>query len=244
VTAAAASADLKPGTDFRVSITNPEGEPAYPISSFTWLLVKPANADSTKAAELKAFLTWMISPEAQRMAAELHYAPLPIEVVELVRRNPGSIGYVELIYAVSNGLPYADVKNSAGNFVEPSLASVTAAASGADLKPGTDFRVSITNPAGEAAYPISSFTWLLVKPSNPDSTKAAQIKAFLTWMISADAQRMATDLHYAPLPMPVIELVQQRLEGLSEFGGGAWGVGRGNWGFCPTPHALRLTPAP
>jgi phosphate transport system substrate-binding protein len=135
-------------------------------------------------------------------------------VTQLVRQNPGSVGYVELIYAVSNGLPYADVKNAAGNFVEPSLASVTAAASGADLKPGTDFRVSITNPAGEAAYPISSFTWLLVKPSNPDSTKAAQIKAFLTWMISADAQRMATDLHYAPLPMPVIELVQQRLEGL------------------------------
>ena len=135
-------------------------------------------------------------------------------VTQLVRQNPGSVGYVELIYAVSNGLPYADVKNSAGNFVEPSLASVSAAASGADLKPGTDFRVSITNPAGEAAYPISSFTWLLVKPSNPDSTKAAQIKAFLTWMISADAQRMATDLHYAPLPMPVIELVQRRLEDL------------------------------
>jgi phosphate transport system substrate-binding protein len=135
-------------------------------------------------------------------------------VTQLVKQNPGSIGYVELIYAVSNGLPYADVKNAAGNFVEPSLASVTAAASGADLKPGTDFRVSITNPAGEAAYPISSFTWLLVKPDNPDSTKAAQIKAFLAWMISPDAQRMATDLHYAPLPGPVVELVQRRLGAL------------------------------
>ncbi|HEX6990320.1 MAG TPA: hypothetical protein VF151_00480, partial [Gemmatimonadales bacterium] len=113
-----------------------------------------------------------------------------------------------------NGLPYADVKNAAGNFVEPSLASVTAAASGADLKPGTDFRVSITNPAGQAAYPISSFTWLLVKPDNPDSTKAAQIKAFLAWMISPDAQRMAGDLHYAPLPGPVVELVAQRIGAL------------------------------
>ncbi len=135
-------------------------------------------------------------------------------VTQLIKQNPGSIGYVELIYAISNGLPYADVKNSAGHFIEPSLASVTAAASGADLRPGTNFRVSMTNPAGEAAYPISSFTWLLVKPSNPDSTKAAQIKAFLVWMISPEAQRMAADLHYAPLPGPVVELVAQEIGAL------------------------------
>lgn len=132
-------------------------------------------------------------------------------VTQLVKQNPGTVGYVELIYAISNGLPYADVKNSTGNFVEPSLASVTAAAAGADLKPGTDFRVSITNPAGEAAYPISSFTWLLLKRSNPDSAKARLIKDFVTWMITPDAQRMASELHYAPLPIPVIELIQQRL---------------------------------
>lgn len=135
-------------------------------------------------------------------------------VTQLVKQNPGTIGYVELIYAISNNLPYADVKNAAGNFIEPSLESVTAAAAGADLKPGTDFRISITNAAGPAAYPISSFTWLLVKPVNPDSTRARQIKAFLTWMISPEAQRMATDLHYAPLPMPVIALIQQRLAGM------------------------------
>ena len=75
----------------------------------------------------------------------------------------GSIGYVELIYAISNKLPYADVKNEAGKFVEPSLKSVSAAAAGADLKPETDFRVSITNAPGAEAYPISSFTWLLVR---------------------------------------------------------------------------------
>jgi phosphate transport system substrate-binding protein len=132
-------------------------------------------------------------------------------VTQLVKQNRGTIGYVELIYAISNGLPYADVKNSAGRFVQPSLASVTAAASGADLKPGTDFRVSITDPAGEAAYPIASFTWLLVKPSNPDSTKAAEIKAFLSWMISPEAQRMAEELHYAPLPTTVAKLVRQRV---------------------------------
>jgi phosphate transport system substrate-binding protein len=135
-------------------------------------------------------------------------------VTQLVKQNPGSIGYVELIYAISNGLPYADVKNAAGNFVEPSLASVTAAAASADLKPGTDFRVSITNREGEPAYPISSFTWLLVKPANADSTKAAELKAFLTWMISPEAQRMAAELHYAPLPIEVVELVRQRLKGM------------------------------
>jgi phosphate transport system substrate-binding protein len=135
-------------------------------------------------------------------------------VTQLVKQNPGTIGYVELIYAISNGLPYADVRNSSGHFIEPSLASVTAAAAGADLKPGTDFRVSITDARGEAAYPIASFTWLLIKPQNTDAAKAAQLKAFLKWMISPDAQRMAADLHYAPLPVPVVELVQERLGSL------------------------------
>ncbi len=135
-------------------------------------------------------------------------------VTQLVKQNPGTVGYVELIYAISNGLPYADVRNAAGSFIEPSLASVTAAAAGADLKPGTDFRVSITDAKGEAAYPIASFTWLLVKPQNADSTKAARLKAFLEWMISPEAQRMAADLHYAPLPVPVVELVQKEIGGL------------------------------
>jgi phosphate transport system substrate-binding protein len=132
-------------------------------------------------------------------------------VTQLVKQNEGTIGYVELIYAISNGLPYADVRNAAGHFIEPSLNSVTAAAAGANLQADTDFRVSITDADGEAAYPISSFTWLLLPRSNPDSSKARLIKDFVTWMITPDAQRMASDLHYAPLPMPVIELIQQRL---------------------------------
>jgi len=135
-------------------------------------------------------------------------------VTQQVKQNDGTIGYVELIYAMSNGLPYADVRNSSGNFVEPSLNSVTAAAAGVDLPANTDFRVSITNAAGQAAYPIASFTWLLVKPRNPDAAKGKAIADFLTWMISPEAQRMASDLHYAPLPMPVIELVQTRLQGM------------------------------
>ena len=132
-------------------------------------------------------------------------------VTQQVKQSDGAIGYVELIYAISNKLPYADVKNAEGEFVEPSLKSVTAAAAATTLPPDTDFRVSITNAKGPGAYPISSFTWLLIHPEPKDSAKAAQIEAFLDWMLQPAAQRMAADLHYAPLPMPVIELVQKRL---------------------------------
>ncbi len=132
-------------------------------------------------------------------------------VTQQVKQSEGSIGYVELIYAVSNKLPYASVKNATGSFIEPSLKAVTAAAAGADLKPGTDFRVSITNAAGADAYPISSFTWLLIHKTMADTTKSRAIHSFLNWMIGPDAQRMAADLEYAPLPMPVVDLVRQRL---------------------------------
>lgn len=135
-------------------------------------------------------------------------------VTQLVKQNEGTIGYVELIYAISNGLPYADVQNAAGNFIEPTLNSVSAAAASAELKAGTDFRVSITNPPGDAAYPIASFTWLLVRTEPRDSIKGKAIRDFMTWMITPEAQRMAADLEYAPLPMPVIELVQARLNEL------------------------------
>ena len=133
-------------------------------------------------------------------------------VTQQVKQSDGAIGYVELIYAISNKLPYADVKNAKGQFVKPSLKSVTAAAS-AELPPDTDFRVSITNPDGAEAYPISSFTWLLVQPQPRDSAKGAQLEEFIKWMLQPEAQRMAADLHYAPLPVPVIELVQKRMAG-------------------------------
>jgi len=134
-------------------------------------------------------------------------------VTQQVKQSDGALGYVELIYAISNKLPYAHVKNSAGQFIEPNLKSVSAAAAGADLGPETDFRVSITNAKGPAAYPISSFTWLLVRRENPDSGEARQIQNFVAWMLQPAAQRMAADLHYAPLPVPVIELVQKRIAG-------------------------------
>jgi phosphate transport system substrate-binding protein len=132
-------------------------------------------------------------------------------VTQQVKQSDGAIGYVELIYAVSNKLPYADVKNAEGEFVEPSLKSVTAAAAATTLPPDTDFRVSITNARGAGAYPIASFTWLLIQPEPRDSAKGAQIEDFIKWMLQPEAQRMAADLHYAPLPVPVIELVRKRI---------------------------------
>jgi phosphate transport system substrate-binding protein len=132
-------------------------------------------------------------------------------VTQQVKQAEGAIGYVELIYAISNGLPAAAIKNSAGQFIEASLKSVTAAAAAVDLGPDTDFRISITNAKGAEAYPISSFTWLLVQKTPRDSAKAEAIRKFLVWMLQPEAQRMAADLHYAPLPVPVIAMLQKRV---------------------------------
>jgi phosphate transport system substrate-binding protein len=139
-------------------------------------------------------------------------------VTQQVKQVEGAIGYVELIYALSNNLPYAAIKNPAGAFVEPSLASVTAAAGSAKWTPNTDFRVSITNAPGQTSYPISSFTWLLVRRDNPNAAKGTLIKDFLTWMISPEAQQMASELKYAPLPQEVVGLVRARLASLKAAG--------------------------
>jgi len=139
-------------------------------------------------------------------------------VTQQVKQTEGSLGYVELIYALSNGLSYADIKNPAGKFVEPSLASVSAAAASAKFEKNTDFRVSITNAPGEAAYPISSFTWLLIQTNIKDPAKGKAIKDFLSWMLTAEAQKMAEELKYAPLPAPVVSLVQSRLDLLKAGG--------------------------
>jgi phosphate transport system substrate-binding protein len=161
-----------------------------------------------------------VSPEWQQKIGKATSVNWPVGlggkgnegVTQQVKQSDGAIGYVELIYAISNNLPYANVKNAEGEFVEPSLKSVTAAAAATKLPPDTDFRVSITNPKGAGAYPIASFTWLLIQPQPRDSAKGAQIEDFIKWMLQPEAQRMAADLHYAPLPVPVIELVQKRME--------------------------------
>jgi len=132
-------------------------------------------------------------------------------VTQQVKQSVGAIGYVELAYALANHMPVALLRNAAGNLIEPSLKAVTGAAASAKLSPETDFRVSITNAPGPEAYPISSFTWLLIHRQGADTTKERQIRDFLHWMLEPEAQRMAADLKYAPLPVPLIELVQQRL---------------------------------
>jgi len=115
-----------------------------------------------------------------------------------IRQLPGSIGYVELIYAVQNKIPYGSVKNAAGEFVKASLEGVTAAAASAPKMPA-DFRVSITNAPGKDAYPISSFTWLLIPAQSKDAAKGKILADFLSWMTS-DGQKMTAALDYASLP--------------------------------------------
>jgi len=139
-------------------------------------------------------------------------------VTQQVKQTEGAIGYVELIYALSNKLGYGEIQNASGKFVTPSLASVTAAAAAAKLPKDTDFRVSITNAPGADAYPIASFTWLLVQKDAKDPAKAKIVKDFLTWMITPDAQKMAAELNYAPLPAEVVSLIQARLPTLKAGG--------------------------
>ncbi len=121
----------------------------------------------------------------------------------LVQQTPSSIGYVELVYAIQNHLSYGKVKNAAGNFILASLDSVTAAAAGAARNMPDDFRVSITNAAGQNAYPISSFTWLLVPSKINDPAKRQALIQFLRWMLT-DGQKFCQALAYAELPKPVV----------------------------------------
>jgi phosphate transport system substrate-binding protein len=124
-------------------------------------------------------------------------------VAGLVEQTPDSLGYVELIYAVQNKIAYGRVKNSSGAFVKADLASVSAAAAAAAKYIPDDFRVSITNPEGKAAYPIASFTWLLIPSKFSDSTKRDAVKDFLKWMMT-DGQQYCEGLSYAKLPKEVV----------------------------------------
>jgi len=128
----------------------------------------------------------------------------------MVKQTEGSIGYVELIYAVSNKMSYGSVQNAAGNFIKGSLESVTAAAASMKAMP-EDFRVSITNAPGKDAYPISSFTWLLVPAEWADVTKEKAFVDFLNWMVDK-GQTMTSALDYAPLPKNVAAKVKARIK--------------------------------
>ena len=139
-------------------------------------------------------------------------------VTQQIKQVEGTIGYVELIYALANDLPVGLIKNKSGNFVAPTLESVSAAAAGVSLPEDTDFRVSIVDAAGPEAYPVASFTWLLIHPDLADADKAKAIKQFLIWMTGPEAAAMAKELHYAPLPPAVSKLVAARVATLKGAG--------------------------
>ena len=131
-------------------------------------------------------------------------------VAGMIRQMQGSIGYIELIYAVQNKITYGTVRNASGAFVKASLDSVTAAAASVKSMPA-DFRVSITNAPGKDAYPISSFTWLLIPAQAKDAAKGKIIADFLNWMVD-DGQKMTADLTYAPLPASVVTKVKDEIK--------------------------------
>ena len=136
-------------------------------------------------------------------------------VTGIIKSTPGSLGYVELIYAIQQKLPVAEIKNRDGSWVKPSLESTTAAAAGVEMP--ADFRVSITNPGGKDAYPISGFTYLLVHRDAKDKAKGTAIVNFLRWAVT-DGQKLTTALDYAPLPKPVQERVLKTIDTLTVQG--------------------------
>jgi phosphate transport system substrate-binding protein len=131
-------------------------------------------------------------------------------VTGLVKQSPGSIGYVELAYAVKNNLPYAWMKNKSGTFVEPTLESVTAAAASSAKNLPDDLRVSITDADGKNSYPISGFTWLLVYKHMKDKEKGEALVKFLRWAMG-EGQSYAKNLLYAPLPKEVVKRCEVKI---------------------------------
>jgi phosphate transport system substrate-binding protein len=131
-------------------------------------------------------------------------------VTGLVKQTPYAIGYVEMIYALQNKMGNAAVKNASGKFVHGELANVTAAAAGAAKEMPADYRVSITNGSGKDAYPIASFTWLLIPSQISDPGKKKAVVDFLKWMVK-DGQKLAEGLNYAPLPKEVAARVEKSI---------------------------------
>jgi phosphate transport system substrate-binding protein len=129
----------------------------------------------------------------------------------LVKQTPGAIGYVELIYALQNKIPYGTVQNQAGEFVKASVGSVTAAAAEAAKQMPADFRVSITNAPGKGVYPISSFTWLLLYENPKDKAQSKVMVDFMKWALT-DGQKYCADLGYAPLPEAIVKQEMAALE--------------------------------
>jgi len=134
-----------------------------------------------------------------------------------VKQTPNTIGYIELAYAVQNKLPVAQVKNASGNFVTPSIDAVTAAASASAANTPEDLRVSITNAAGAQAYPISSYTYILVYKNQKDAGKGKALVDFLWWGIH-DGEQFAKDLQYAPLPEDIVKRAEGKISSITAGG--------------------------
>jgi len=128
-----------------------------------------------------------------------------------VKQTPGTIGYVELIYALQNKIEYGSVQNMDGEFVRASIQSVTAAAASAVKAMPKDFRVSITNAPGKGVYPVSSFTWILLYENPKDKGQGKAMVEFMKWALT-DGQKFAADLGYAPLPAEVVKLEMAALD--------------------------------
>lgn len=129
-----------------------------------------------------------------------------------IEQMPGAIGYVELAYAVQNNMPCASVRNSSGNYIAPTISSVTAALATARIP--DDFRFSVVNPPGEEAYPIAGVTWLLVYEQQTDPEKGKKMVEFLKWAMNKGEQ-MAPALDYAPLPPSLIKRVEAEIDGIT-----------------------------
>jgi phosphate transport system substrate-binding protein len=134
-----------------------------------------------------------------------------------IKQQPNTIGYVELAYATQNKLPVALIKNASGNFVEPSIDSVTAAAAGSAASTPDDLRVSITNAGGANAYPISSYTYILVYKEQSDATKGKTVVDYLWWGLH-DGESFAKDLQYAPLPAEIVKRAEAKINSITANG--------------------------
>jgi len=134
-----------------------------------------------------------------------------------VKNTPNTIGYIELAYAVKNNLPVAQIKNASGNFIEPTIDAVTAAASASAANMPDDLRISITNAAGPQAYPISSYTYVLVYKNQKDGAKGKALVDFLWWGIH-DGENFAKELQYAPLPADIVKKAEAKIGSVTANG--------------------------
>jgi phosphate transport system substrate-binding protein len=134
-----------------------------------------------------------------------------------VKNTPNTIGYIELVYAVKNNLPVAQIKNASGAFIAPSIDAVTAAAAASAASMPDDLRISITNAAGAQAYPISSYTYILVYKDQKDAGKGKALVDFIWWGIH-DGEGFAKELQYAPLPADVVKKAEAKINSVTANG--------------------------